>query len=180
MTEAIDRDRANNLQRRMELKVIAPLEIAGKALSPIEAMRWTTHIAPHVVRWTAVETGGITAIFGVTVALQQHAVEENREIRENERHDRCVITTEFRLHYTIKEYVPSDVEDVEDYIRLSGWLQVWPFLRAEIHTLSTRFGCPPLVLPTIWAGAMAKFEVIRVTPGSNPEESLTDDDALAD
>ena len=37
--------------------------------------------------------------------------------------------------------------DLDDFVGISGYLHLWPYLRAEVQCLTTKLGLPPLVLP---------------------------------
>lgn len=58
-------------------------------------------------------------------------------------------------------------DSLTDYLGIVGWMHVWPYLRAEVQTLSTRLGFPPLVLPVLLAGQTAEVPVEWVARTAN-------------
>jgi preprotein translocase subunit SecB len=56
--------------------------------------------------------------------------------------------------------IPSD-EQLQHYVGISGYMHSWPYLRAEVQSLSAKIGFPPLVLPVIISGHAASRVLVK-------------------
>jgi hypothetical protein len=67
-----------------------------------------------------------------------------------------------------EEPTESDWAAFEHYAGIVGWLHVWPYMRAEVHCLSTKLGFPPLVLDVMLSGHTSQLSVRRFGDEPNP------------
>jgi hypothetical protein len=58
-----------------------------------------------------------------------------------------------RADYSVKagDEIPAPA-DIDHFAGISGFMHAWPYLRAEVQSLTTKLGLPPLVLPPIVSG----------------------------
>lgn len=69
-----------------------------------------------------------------------------------------------RLDYTILPGVDVPDADLDDFVGISGYLHLWPYLRAEVQCLTTKLGLPPLVLPVqVSSHAAATVTVVQAS-----------------
>lgn len=70
----------------------------------------------------------------------------------------------FRVDYNLAKdsEMPSD-EDISHYVGVLGFMHAWPYLRADVQSLSTRLGFPGLTLPVMLSGQVP--ELARATKG---------------
>ena len=52
-------------------------------------------------------------------------------------------------------------DDLPHFAGVSSYLHAWPYFRAEIQALTTKLGFPPLVLPVIVSGHVAKQVTVQ-------------------
>lgn len=95
----------------------------------------------NTVRWTTSENELLGA-FPVTVNIQ-----------DGDSDDLASLSVLIRTTHAIcDELTIEGREAVPHYLGIVGWMQVWPYVRAEIQSLSTKLGFPPLTLPVILTG----------------------------
>jgi hypothetical protein len=95
----------------------------------------------------------LRALFPLSLEVSHGKPGEKKKIAE--------FTVAIRLDYRLSKSDWSE-EDVPHYVGISGFLHAWPYFRAEIQSLSTKLGLPPLVLPPAVSGYAAKHvSVVR-------------------
>lgn len=138
------------------------MRLTDAMLFGVEARQIGGHSDPNLsytlsldpVVWTRFEYG-VAAVYSVTVILE-HVEGTNRE-------PLAKISVSMRLTYASHpSFEANDEPALEDYLGIVGWLHAWPYLRAEVQTLSGRLGFPPLVLDVLHAGQTASIAVERM------------------
>jgi hypothetical protein len=78
-----------------------------------------------------------------------------------------------RIAYELKD--PTiDNETLHGYATITPLMHTWPYLRAEIQTLTAKLDLPPLLLPAIVSGnAEDRVHMVHVTPGQLPTPEPT-------
>jgi hypothetical protein len=72
-----------------------------------------------------------------------------------------------RLLYDLDPATFKEADDdvnIEHFVAINGGLHAWPYLRAEVQTLSTKIGLPPLTLPLIRASFFTNLRTVRLSP----------------
>lgn len=78
------------------------------------------------------------------------------------------LTVSFRLEYAVRERGLVSEADIEHFLGINGFLNAWPYVRAEVQSLTTKIGLPPLLLPVQLAAAAAQtVSVIRMSEVSS-------------
>jgi len=66
-------------------------------------------------------------------------------------HNVGVVQVAYRVEYAVKEESANE-DDIPHYVGISGFLHVWPYLRAEVQSLTAKLGLPSLTLPVVVSG----------------------------
>jgi preprotein translocase subunit SecB len=77
-----------------------------------------------------------------------------------------------RVEYTIVPGVDLADADIDDFVGVNGYIQLWPYLRAEVQNLTTKVGLPPLVLPVQLSGHAARAVSVAREAELSTEEVL--------
>jgi hypothetical protein len=127
-------------------------------------------LMPINIRWAWIE-GSVRVLVPVTlhVLMGSGAVSKARVAE---------IGVFLRLDYelAVDETASASIDAaVSSFVGISGCLHAWPYVRAEIHQLSTKIGLPALVLPPIVSGSIAavvadvgKLEEVDLTATEPP------------
>jgi hypothetical protein len=59
-------------------------------------------------------------------------------------------------------------EDISHYVGVCGFLHAWPYVRAELQSLTTKLGLPALVLPTVMSQVPASKVTVTFTEADAP------------
>ena len=83
------------------------------------------------------------------------------------------ITVAMRAAYAKHaSWTDEDSAYLDDFVGIVGWMHVWPYIRAEVQTLSSKLGFPALTLPTLLAGQTANIPVRHLHPApTKPDAS---------
>lgn len=65
------------------------------------------------------------------------------------------VNVAYRISYGISDEINTN--DVRHFVGVSGFMHLWPYLRAEVQYLTTQIGLPPLVLPLMRSGNASEF-----------------------
>lgn len=142
----------------LEAKHLAPTDLPGDA-----ALGWET---PPVQVFWELDDGGLKVIVPFSLFIEAHANGSNGDKKTR----LAEIGLGLRLEYEVKRGDDAWSEvDLPHYIGVTSYLHAWPYFRAEVQTLSTKLGFPPLVLPVIVSGHPAKqVTVTRLSEVKTP------------
>ena len=156
MSVTPDVDKAARLGSSLALRIMAFDSIEGRALpaaatgAPTANVEWT--LEPPMVAWHQVDR-----VICVVLPF---------EINVSAGGERCYqMRVSLRATYDLVADAPIPAKsDVDHYAGISSVLQAWPYLRAELQTLSTKLGMvAPVVLPNITAAQLP--DVVEVKRG---------------
>jgi hypothetical protein len=97
--------------------------------------------------------------------------------------DLATIRVAVRLQYEIRpagddgddqdaKEVPDD--DVKTFLAVSGFMHAWPYVRAEVQSLSAKIGLPAIVLPLMVTGHASRYVRLKKLEDVR-EEDIVDD-----
>lgn len=86
-----------------------------------------------------------------------------------------VINVAYRAQYSLKEE-PASEEDIPHFVGISGFLHVWPYLRAEVQSLTAKLGLPSLTLPVLVSGHAAQKVTLERARDIIPPEMAAESD----
>lgn len=149
--------RASTLNTKLALGQIAVFELSARHSGTLVAtpnFSFTMKLdSPHC----AVRAPDVAAVFRLVVTVE-HAEQDSRvalgEVRVAVR----------AIYRKSADFSAADEAAVPDYIGIVGWMHVWPYLRAEVQSLSTKLDFPPLLLPVLLSGQTADIPVNLVAP----------------
>jgi len=108
-------------------------------------------------------------VLEISIAMQSTEQEPERRLG--------VVHVGYRLEYSFKEDISSE-EEIPHFVGISGFLQVWPYLRAEVQTLTAKLGLPALTLPVLLAGQAASMVTVKHVREAAPGEGAGADDTV--
>jgi len=148
--------RGSVLNAVIQLKNVELTHLAAKPLPHVDITepRFNCSVNFDPVMWDTTDTG-LNALYALNVEIQ-HLGEP------------VVPLVSFRLGVRNTYLKTAPIPDehwafVPDYLGIAGWLHAWPYFRADVHSLSTRMGFPPLLLPVLRAGHTANIDVVRLS-----------------
>ena len=160
-------DRARQLNQKLRLDQVALYSLSADPVAGVAEPHLGYAITIDSVVWLATAIS-IEAFYPLRVEIQHVADGAPTPLA------RVAVTT--RVSYMREPgFVEADLEYVEDYLGIVGWMHVWPYARADVQALSARLGFPPLVLPVLLAGQTSSAVVRRqeeaadVVPATGPK-----------
>ena len=153
-TPAWDVNRARELNSKLHLNEVVAIALEARQAGAVDAPVWTFDVDLEPWEWARADAS-LFALFSVTATVQ-HADGDKRI-------DLGRVRVALRLRYLVApSFAVTDEGLVPDYLGTAGWLHAWPYLRAEIQSLTVRVGFPPLVLPVLLAGQTSTVPCRRV------------------
>lgn len=162
-TGRLDVARAATLNTKLRLESISHFRVAASHVNG------EGEVSPHFSYTMKLDSpvyaepnGSVIAVYPVTIAIEHRAGERRVPLGE--------LHVSFRAIY-VKEpaFTSEDSVAVEHYVGIVGWMHVWPYVRAEVQSLSTKLGYPPLLLPVLLAGQTAEISVRRLDAPEPPK-----------
>jgi hypothetical protein len=151
-------DAAIRLASKMRIAEIACIGVEAKHLGHSEGS--LAFSVPNItIRWT-IAGDEVRAIFPFQVLLQARVDDETTTV--------ATINVGYVTVYKVPPQVAE--EDIPHFIGISGYMQTWPYFRADVQTLSAKLGFPPLTLPLLVSSQAAeKATVVRLLEPADGE-----------
>ena len=144
--------RASSLNTKLRLEHVSLFRVAGNHSGEVVAspsFSYTTNLEPPV----CADLGSkVVAVFPVTITINH--VADGSRVPLGEVH-----VSMRAIYRKSPTFADEDHPAVEHYVGIVGWMHVWPYVRAEVQSLSTKLGFPPLVLPVLLSGQTANIPV---------------------
>jgi hypothetical protein len=74
------------------------------------------------------------------------------------------LLVQVRIEYELSADDLGLSEDLEHYIGVSGFMHSWPYVRAEVQSLTTKMGFPMLTLPLMLSGDATRLVRLARAP----------------
>lgn len=154
----LDVARASKLNQKLRLDQLGLHQVECRYLSVPPDGRPGYDLDVGTVRFGSSEQG-VAAFFPVNIAM--HGPDSLPF---------ATIALVHRVIYRRNEgWVDSDEEWLADYVGIVGSVQVWPYTRAEVQSLTSKMGLPALILPVLSATFFAKnLLAVRDHGGQEP------------
>jgi hypothetical protein len=134
--------RAATLNKKLALGSIGVLELSAK-------LSFTMNLQPVSC---VSRPGDVIAVYPLRVIVEHVDGEARLPLAE--------LSVSMRASYRkFPSFTNDDEAAVPHYVGIVGWMHVWPYLRAEVQSLSTKLDQPPLVLPVLLSGQTAEVPV---------------------
>lgn len=155
------------------------LELQGVAITRVSAARIGERTAGQLfielpvvnVQWQTVGDT-VKAMFPFIVNIFTGTL-------DGQRHVTAEIALDLRLDYAFRsaENRP-DGDDLASYVGVSGFMHAWPYLRAEVQSLTAKIALPPLTLPVMLTGEVPdRVTVTRLVALSEPDDAVQPESA---
>jgi hypothetical protein len=158
----LDVQGASRLARKVRLNDIQCIALGvgyvfDGEVPPDLSLSWK--LAPVSASWMRTERS-ILAVFPFVVHIdgKRPAVDEKDDPEPEKGVRIAEAQVMLRLEYTLApgiDVVDAEV-DMDDFVGVNGYLHAWPYLRAEVQSLTTKIGLPPLLLPVQLSGHAAR------------------------
>jgi hypothetical protein len=121
---------------------------------PVERFAYASQIG--TVLW-ARRVDDVIGFYRVKVTIQQ-SKQPSSELIDLAKFE----VTHRLIYHAARPLGEQDEEQIPHFLAFSGWMHVWPFVRYEIQTLTTKLGFPPVTLPLALAGMFLEIPVERI------------------
>jgi hypothetical protein len=74
----------------------------------------------------------------------------------------------FQIVYSIDKLDKAHMSELPHYLGISGFMHLWPYVRAEVQCLTSKLRLPPLILPVAVSGHAAR--IVTMSPWGTIEE----------
>lgn len=154
--------RAAMLNQKLALGSIGVLELSAKlSAQHVEAPSFSFTMNLQPVSCVS-RPGDVIAVYPLRVVVEHVAGEARIPLAELS----VSMRASYRKH---PSFTGDDEAAVRHYVGIVGWMHVWPYLRAEVQSLSSKLDLPPLVLPVLLSGQTAEVPVELVAlPEAQP------------
>jgi hypothetical protein len=143
--------RARQLNNKLRLQEISLFGMSAQHLLGVENPQLGFSVDFKPIEWAPL-AGHIAAVFPLFVDIE-HTQNKHRRVLA-----RLHVMTKI-VYEKVAEFETAHLAYVEDFLALIGWMNAWPYARADIQTLSTRLGFPALVLPVLLPGQTSEVSV---------------------
>jgi hypothetical protein len=144
---------AKKLNQSLQLENVLFVKIDAQLNTLSSEPNFAFSMALGEVNWARLDAG-VLADFPVEVGIQDKR-------QGSEPVDLAIIRVALRAAYSSQTLSPEQEDAVPDFLGIVGWMHAWPYLRAEVQSISTKFGLPALTLPLLLTGQTSKIPVVR-------------------
>lgn len=154
----LDVQAASRLASKMRLRDVVCTEIRAKHMavsseSGDAVLSWDLK-HPHA-SWRS-ENGEVAVLFPFAITIDAKKEGGSRATPVAE------IALIYQLLYAVDQLEPMEVAELPHFLGVSGFMHLWPYVRAEVQCITAKLRLPPLVLPVVVSGHAA--EVVTVSP----------------
>lgn len=147
-------DSARKLNQSLQLENILMVKLEAHVITLTDNPEFAFKMDLGQVGWARLASG-VLADFPVEVVIQDKS-ETGQPV------DLGAIGVAVRAGYSALGDLTAEQETaIPDFLGLVGWMHVWPYVRAEVQSISTKLGFPPLTLPILLGGQTSKVPVVR-------------------
>lgn len=156
-TAGLDVGRASTLNKKLALGQISLFELSARHSAEIVAAPAFSFTMKLESPSCAFRETDVVALFPLVVTIEH--------VKKSKRVPLAEVRVTARVVYRkADEFSSADSAALPDYVGIVGWMHVWPYLRAEVQSLSTKLDFPPLLLPVLLSGQTADIPVNVVAP----------------
>jgi hypothetical protein len=161
----LDVQAASRFASRVRLSDLVCIEIEARHLT-VPASAETSTLSwdlknPHA-RWRS-EEREISVLFPFAITIE----------RKEERRSRTDVVADIKLVYQVlyivEQLEAAEMAELPHYIGVSGFMHVWPYVRAEVQCITSKLRLPPLILPVVVSGHAA--QIVTVSAWVSAESS---------
>lgn len=154
----LDTSKASEASAKLHLRVLLIMDMRAQAfgMPPVGGTRLGFTLSQGPALWNIVEDS-LIAMYQMEVQI------ENRSDAPVVPVANIVVSLRAEYKFAPAFQLERDEHLLEHYVGIVGRMHAWPYFRAEVQTLSAKLGLPPLTLPVVLSGDMAKLPVTRWT-----------------
>lgn len=157
---------ASRLAPKLHLDDVSFLEITAKyeTLPTEDAPTLSWDLVEPSAHWEILDRD-LRVLLPLTLAINFTRAEKKERL--------ATVVVALAIDYHLKKGESWDEADVPHYVGISGFIHAWPYFRAEVQSLTTKLGLPPLTLPVIVSGhAAKKVSVVRAREAEAGQKQL--------
>lgn len=151
-----DVEEAKKLNQWLRLNEIELVELVGRRVGYVEDPTLSCATKLDEVKWSSTDEL-VICTYTIGVAIQ------HRTEAKDEREVLAFIRVQFRADYTAPKGFGGNELAIPHFLGIVGWMNVWPYMRAEVQQLSAKLGLPPLTLPLLLSGQTTNTPVTRIS-----------------
>lgn len=157
-------DAAARLASKVDLRDVVCVETSAKYVaSPTSsqgvALSWDLK-DPHA-SWRIDDAQiGVRFPFGITIEEATGDDAQNRVIAD--------LKLVFQTVYSGDRLDKAHMSELPHYLGISGFMHLWPYVRAEVQCLTSKLRLPPLILPVAVSGHAAR--IVTMSPWGTIEK----------
>jgi hypothetical protein len=165
-TLKLDAEKSHLVSRNTKGVGIAFAEISGKLNANSGDGDLGFEVEHATLMWNAVSENRWQVIFPMVVSLRETTPAGHRPF--------AVLRVVIVAGYEFEPLNEAQTDALPHFLAINGMMHVWPYLRAEVQSLTTKLSVPPLTLPMLFAGSVEKFVSMPSVPAKMPEPPATD------
>lgn len=146
-------DAAARLASKVHLRDVVCVEVSAKYVASPSSSRGLTLSwdlkDPHASWRIDNAQIGVRFPFAITIEEATGDDEQNRVIAD--------LNLVFQNVYSIDGLDKAHMPDLPHYLGITGFMHLWPYVRAEVQCLTSKLRLPPLTLPVAVSGHAARI-----------------------
>lgn len=151
-------DAAARLASKLHLRDVLCVEtsakyVAAPSASKSPALSWDLKNPQANWRLEKAEVG-VRFPFAITIEETNADGAQDRMIAD--------LNLVFQIEYAIDELDKAHMVELPHYLGISGFMHLWPYVRAEVQCLTSKLRLPPLILPVVVSGHAAR--IVTMSP----------------
>ncbi len=155
ISQQLSTEKASAASSKLALKAVSTVALHAQAVSvPEGSGELSFQLTHRPAVWNLVEDE-LICLFGLTVTIVEKDGESSRTLGNLS----LTLRSDYHLLPTFQR--GEDEATLPDYAGIVGRLHAWPYFRAETQCLTAKIGLPPLTLPVLVSGHVAKLPVER-------------------
>jgi hypothetical protein len=152
----LDTSKASQASGKLGLKVLLLMDLRAQILGlpPIGGTPLGFNMNQRPAFWNIVDDA-VIAMYSMQVEIEDRSLDKPETLAR--------IDVSLRAEYIFRPDFQRGTDEtlIEHYVGIVGRMHAWPYFRAEVQGLSAKLGLPPLTLPVVMSGDMAKLPVAR-------------------
>ena len=143
---------AKGLNEAVQITGASLVEIVARYLKPGGPPPYAIGVELSAVHWARRE-GQVRGVFPIQVTVR-------RPVSDSELEDLAEITVAYQCVYNfLRDPGETDLAAIPSFLSTVGWSHAWPYLRAEVQSISSRLGLPAVILPMLLPGQAEQVPV---------------------
>lgn len=147
--ESVSVEAASTLNKLVGLVGFQAMHLHASQVGVVDKPQSSMHLTLDEVRWTR-HAKTVFALYGVQVSVKSG---ETTLVE---------LRAATRATYALTEELTDEqLLALPDFLGIVGWMQVWPYLRADVSELALKLGHAPVTLPVLLLGRTNRIALVE-------------------